>query len=263
MNRATSLQNSKAILSPVWTRLSDVVVKRGQGSWVYTTCGRKLLDFTSGIGVTNTGHCHPKVVQAAQEQVGRLMHLQMGIAYHEPVLQLAEELKTVAPKGLDQFFFSNSGAEAVEGAIKLARHATGRPNIITFQGSFHGRSIGAMSVTNSKTVYRAGYAPLMAGVHVAPYAYCYRCPTRSSLKVPNSYIPSRGQTHGGHNASGQANSGGSPHSEACRGQSACCNEPLRQIENILATQSSPSETAAILLVRHSISQEQRTKHNNK
>lgn len=108
MNRAAKLQSSKAILSPVWSRLSDVVIERGQGSFVYTACGRKLLDFTSGIGVTNTGHCHPKVVKAAQDQVGKLMHVQMGIAYHEPVLQLAEELKTVVPKGVDQFFFSNS-----------------------------------------------------------------------------------------------------------------------------------------------------------
>jgi len=252
MNRAAKLQNSKAILSPVWSRLSDVVIERGQGSFVYTSCGRKLLDFTSGIGVTNTGHCHPKVVKAAQDQVGKLMHVQMGIAYHEPVLQLAEELKTVVPKGLDQFFFSNSGAESVEAALKLARHATGKPNIISFQGSFHGRTIGAMSVTNSKNGYRAGYAPLMAGVHVAPYAHCYRCPTKS-MKGPlsGSFSPTNGQISGGHNANGQVNGGGSKlngtqRAQTC-GQSACCNEPLNQIENILATQSAPSETAAILL----------------
>jgi len=230
MKRALNLSNAKNHLSPVWSRLSDVVIEKGAGSFVYTTCGRKLLDFTSGIGVTNTGHCHPKVVAAAQEQMAKLTHIQMGVAYHQPVLELAEELKTVVPKGLDQFFFSSSGSEAVEGALKLARHATGRPNVITFQGSFHGRTMGAMSMTNSKAVYRLGNAPLMSGVHVAPYAYCYRCPMK---KGPVSgFSPTNQQTN---------------QSSSC-GSGNCCNDPLLQIENILTTITSPSETAAILLV---------------
>lgn len=124
--------------------------------------------------MTNTGHCHPKVVEAIRKQAGILIHGQANIVIHKPMLELVSELKTVVNPALDGFFFTNSGAEAVEGAIKLARHATGRTNIIVFQGSFHGRTVGTMSLTTSKTVYRAGYQPLMAGVFVAPYPYSYR-----------------------------------------------------------------------------------------
>jgi 4-aminobutyrate aminotransferase len=124
--------------------------------------------------VTNTGHCHPSVVRAVQEQAARLLHAQANIIFHPPLLQLADELRTVVPEGLDSFFFSNSGAEAVEGAVKLARHATGRPNVVVFQGSFHGRTALTMALTTSKTIYRVGYQPLPAGVFVAPYPYAYR-----------------------------------------------------------------------------------------
>jgi 4-aminobutyrate aminotransferase-like enzyme len=124
--------------------------------------------------VTNTGHCHPKVVRAVQEQAAKLLHGQANIIFHPPLLELAEELRTVVPEELDCFFLSNSGAEAVEGAIKLARHATARPNVIVFQGSFHGRTALTMALTTSKTIYRAGYQPLPAGVFVAPYPYTYR-----------------------------------------------------------------------------------------
>jgi 4-aminobutyrate aminotransferase len=124
--------------------------------------------------VTNTGHCHPKVVQAIQEQAAKLLHGQVNLVFHPPLLELAEELRTIVPQGLDSFFFSNSGAEAVEGAVKLARQATGRPNVIVFQGSFHGRTALTMALTTSKTIYRAGYQPLPAGVFVAPYPYAYR-----------------------------------------------------------------------------------------
>jgi 4-aminobutyrate aminotransferase len=165
-----SLQN----LSPVWSRIFSIEVDHAQGSYLYDENGNKYLDFTCGIGVTNTGHCHPRVVEAIQKQAGLLIHGQANIVIHKPMLELVSELKTVVNPAIDGFFFTNSGAEAVEGAIKLARHATGRPNIIVFQGSFHGRTVGTMSLTTSKTVYRAGYQPLMAGVFVAPYPYSYR-----------------------------------------------------------------------------------------
>ncbi len=100
------------------------------------------MDFTCGIGVTNTGHCHPKVVAAIRKQAGLLLHGQVNLVTHKPMLELVEELRTIVPRSMDGFFFSNSGAEAVEGAIKLARHATGRTNVIVFQGSFHGRTVG-------------------------------------------------------------------------------------------------------------------------
>jgi len=164
----------KQQLSPVWSRIFSIEADHALGSYIYDTQGNKYLDFTCGIGVTNTGHCHPRVVEAIQKQAGRLIHGQANIVFHKPMLELVSELKTVVNPALDGFFFTNSGAEAVEGAIKLARHATGRTNIIVFQGSFHGRTVGTMSLTTSKTVYRAGYQPLMAGCFVAPYPYSYR-----------------------------------------------------------------------------------------
>lgn len=161
-------------ISPVWTRYSPIIVQHGQGSYLYDQDGKAYLDFTCGIGVTNTGHCHPRVVAAIQHQAGLLIHGQVNIIMHTPMLELVNELRQIVSPNLDGFFFSNSGAEAIEGAIKLARHATKRQNIIVFQGSFHGRTIGTMSLTTSKTIYRAGYQPLMPGVFVAPYPYAYR-----------------------------------------------------------------------------------------
>ncbi len=168
-----SNQDLLTFLSPVWFRVTDILMERGEGVYLYDTGGRRYLDFGSGIGVTNTGHCHPRVVQAIQEQAGRLIFAQINIVYHQPVLDLIAELRSVVPAGLDSFFFSNSGAEAVEGAVKLAKHATGRPNVIVFQGSFHGRTHLTMAMTTSKTVYRQGYQPLMPGVFVAPFPYAY------------------------------------------------------------------------------------------
>jgi 4-aminobutyrate aminotransferase len=161
-------------ISPVWGRINDMVVERGEGAYVWDTDGKRYLDFTCGIGVTNTGHCHPRVVEAIADQAGRILHAQVNIYYHQPLLRLADALREVVPSPLDTFFFSNSGAEAVEGAVKLARHATGRPNVIVFQGSFHGRTALTMAMTTSKTVYRQHYQPLPAGVFVAPYPYWYR-----------------------------------------------------------------------------------------
>ena len=161
-------------VSPVWTRYTDFVVTHGEGSYLYARDGRRYLDFTCGIAVTNTGHAHPRVVAAIREQAGKLIHGQANLAMHEPMLALIDSLRGVVHPSLDSYFFSNSGAEAIEGALKLARAATGRPNVIVFQGSFHGRTVGTMSLTTSKTVYRAGYQPLMPGVFVAPFPYVYR-----------------------------------------------------------------------------------------
>lgn len=161
-------------LSPVWGRITNIVMDHGTGSCLYDTAGRRYLDFTCGIGVTNTGHCHPKVVAAIQAQAAKLIHGQINIMFHQPMLDLIEALKPVVPPGLDSFFFSNSGAECVEGAVKLSKHATGRPNVIVFSGSFHGRTHLTMAMTTSKTVYRVGYQPLPAGVFVAPYPYAYK-----------------------------------------------------------------------------------------
>jgi 4-aminobutyrate aminotransferase len=169
------LTQAEQLVSPVWTRYTPIVAERAEGAYIYDRgSGRRYLDFTTGIGVTNTGHCHPRVVEAIQEQAAKLLHGQVNIVFHPPLLDLVQELEPVVPEGLNGFFFSNSGAEAVEGAVKLARHATGRPNVIVFQGSFHGRTALTMALTTSKTIYRVGYQPLPAGVFVAPYPYAYR-----------------------------------------------------------------------------------------
>lgn len=161
-------------LSPVLTQATPVVVDHASGSWIHDVDGRSYLDFTSGIGVTSTGHCHPKVVQAAREQVGQVIHAQYSTVMHRPLLQLTEKLGEVLPSELDAVFFANSGAEANEAAIRLVRMATGRPNIIVFRGSFHGRTVATASMSSSGTKFSAGFAPLMAGVHIAPFPYAYR-----------------------------------------------------------------------------------------
>ena len=163
-------------ISPVWGRAvpGTLVAERGEGVYLYTTDGRQFLDFTSGIGVTNTGHAHPRVVAAVQEQAAKLLHGQVNIVYHQPLIQLTKELRTLLPQKLDTFFFSNSGAEILEAAVKLAKQASQRPNVIVFSGSFHGRTHLTMSMTTSKTIYRIGYQPLVPGIFVAPYPYAYK-----------------------------------------------------------------------------------------
>ena len=160
-------------LSNVWTHATDIIAEKGRGVYIYNSDGRKYLDFTSGIGVTNTGHCHPRVVSAIKKQADTLIFGQMNIVVHNPILKLVGRLNKIVPSGLDRFFFANSGAEAVEAAVKLAKQSTGRPNVIVFQGSFHGRTHLTMSMTTSKTVYRTHYQPLVPGIFVAPYPYSF------------------------------------------------------------------------------------------
>lgn len=158
-------------LASVWTRLSDARPVRGEGVWLEDEAGDRWLDMTSGIGVTNTGHAHPRVVAAVRDQAERLLFAQANIVRTPQAEALAERLERVTPAGIDTFFFSNSGAEAIEAAVKLARHATGRSNLVVFQGSFHGRTHQAMAMTTSKTAYRHRYQPLPAGAFVAPFPY--------------------------------------------------------------------------------------------
>lgn len=161
------------LLSPVWTHLTHFRPVRGEGVYLFDEAGNRYMDFTCGIGVTNTGHCHPKVVKAVQDQAEKLLFGQMNIVISPPTLSLAEILNKVTPDGMDCFFFSNSGAEAVEASVKLARHATNKRNIIVFQGSFHGRTAQTMAMTTSKYIYRYDYQPLPGGIFVAPYPYSY------------------------------------------------------------------------------------------
>jgi 4-aminobutyrate aminotransferase len=219
-----ALIEQAAYLSPVWARYSEILVERGEGVYLYDVEGRRYLDFTCGIGVTNTGHCHPRVVQAIRDQAGLLLHGQANIVYHRPMLELVAELRTIVPSELDSFFFSNSGAEAVEGAVKLARQATGRSDIIAFDGGFHGRTAGAMALTSSKGKYRHRVAPLPAGVHFAPYAACYRCAIARAASADAAAI-----------------SGAAPDDLGC------CGNPLHQIEHLLHTQTTPEDVAAVLV----------------
>ncbi len=154
----------------------NLPVERAEGSCFFTADGKRYLDFVSGMASCNAGHRHPKVVAAAKAQIDRLIHGPVGVVMYEPLLRLADELGEVMPGQIDSFFFGNCGAEAVEGALKLARYVTGRPGIMSFVGGFHGRSYGAASVTTSKGKYRRHYEPLLPSVYLAPYAYCYRCP---------------------------------------------------------------------------------------
>ncbi|HLS43959.1 MAG TPA: aminotransferase class III-fold pyridoxal phosphate-dependent enzyme [Ornithinicoccus sp.] len=197
-----------AELSPVLKQATPVVATRGEGVYLFDADDRRYLDFTAGIGVTSTGHCHPRVVAAAQEQVGRLIHGQYTTVMHQPLLTLVDRLGEVLPEGLDRMFFANSGSEAIEAALRLARQATGRPNVIVFHGGFHGRTVAAASMTTSGTKFRSGFAPLMAGVQVSPF-------------------PDPG--HFGWS------------------QEECTDFALRQLDYTLQTLSSPQDTAAFFV----------------
>lgn len=161
-------------LSPVWTHLTHTNVVRGEGIYLYDEEGNQYTDFTSGIGVTNTGHSHPKITKAIQEQASKLLFGQMNCVIPDKAIELSEKLDKVTPPHINRFFFSNSGAEATEACVKLAKAATGRTNTIVFQGSFHGRTHLAMAMTTSKTVYRHKFQPLPGGIFVAPFPYHYQ-----------------------------------------------------------------------------------------
>jgi 4-aminobutyrate aminotransferase len=164
----------RSVIPPVWSRITNLVVDHGEGSWLVTPDGGRYLDYTSGIGVTNTGHAHPRVVAAVQAQAAKLLHGQQNIVYHEPGLRLYERLAGLLPGGPWRAFLSNSGAEAVEASVKLARVATGRPVIISFRYGFHGRIGNAMALTAAKDVYRAAFEPLPGSIYHTAYPYCYR-----------------------------------------------------------------------------------------
>ncbi len=164
-------------VSPSYTRPYPLVIARGEGATVEDVDGNVFLDCAAGIAVTATGHSHPDVVKAITEQAQRFLHMSGTDFYYEPQVRLAEEMAEVSPIGGEvRSFFANSGTEAVEGAIKLARYHSGKYNLIAFLGGFHGRTLGALSLTASKAVQRRGFGAMMPGVYHAPYATCYRCP---------------------------------------------------------------------------------------
>lgn len=199
---------SAAHLAPVWSHLSPLRPVRGEGVYLFDQAGERWTDFTSGIGVVNTGHAHPHVVAALRDQAERLLFAQVGVAPSPLVASLAERLAAVSPDGIDTFFFTNSGAEATEAAVKLARHATGRPNVVVFQGSFHGRTHLTMAMTTSKTIYRHRYPGLAGAIAVAPFPYAYRYGWSEDEAVAFA---------------------------------------LRELDQLLAGQSAPDETAAFVI----------------
>jgi 4-aminobutyrate aminotransferase len=163
-----------SVIPSVWSRITNLVVERGEGSWLITRDGERYLDYSSGIGVVNTGHAHPRVVAAVQEQAAKLLHGQQNIVFHEPGLRLYDRLSRLLPGGGWSAFLSNSGAEAIEASVKVARVATGRPVIIGFRGGFHGRTAQAMALTTAKDVYRAAFEPLPGSIYHTPFPNCYR-----------------------------------------------------------------------------------------
>jgi 4-aminobutyrate aminotransferase len=197
-----------AVLSPLLQQSSDVLAVRGEGCYLEGEDGRRYLDFTAGIGVTSTGHCHPRVVAAVQQQAAELVHGQYTTVRHPRLLELTERLGDVLPTGIDTVFYASAGTEAIEAAIRLARPATGRTNLLAMQGGFHGRTAGSLALTTSKTALRAGLQPLVGAVFTTPFPY------------PFHY--------------------GWDEEQATR----FC---LRELDHVLATLTAPEETAAIFV----------------
>ncbi|EIW83075.1 acetylornithine aminotransferase [Coniophora puteana RWD-64-598 SS2] len=194
-------------------RLTDRVMTKGEGSYVQFEDGHRMLDFSCGIGVTNLGHCHPKVSQAAADQCMNLVHSQCSISFHSTYLRLIEKLLPMMPDpSLDSFFLWNSGSEAVEASIKMARFITGKQNIISMQGAYHGRTYGAMAVTKSKTAYSEGFMPLMPGVYGTAFPYWHQ------LGVPKD-----------------------------TSEEELVRLSLYQLELVLQQQTAPKDTAAIII----------------
>jgi 4-aminobutyrate aminotransferase len=170
------IDRDNKVLSPSYTRGYPLVMDRGQGATVIDVDGNRFLDFNAGIAVCSTGHAHPAVVRSVQEQAAKFLHMSGTDFYYENMVQLAEKLASLAPGNAERrVYFGNSGTEAMEAAIKMARYHSGRDKFIAFLGAFHGRTMGALSLTARRPVQRRGFSPFMAGVHHVPYAYCYRC----------------------------------------------------------------------------------------
>jgi 4-aminobutyrate aminotransferase len=178
-NAAALIEIDGQFVSPSYTRIYPLVADSAEGLWISDPDGNVFLDFTAGIAACATGHCHPVVVRAIKEQADRLLHMSGTDFYYPPQITLAQKLARLAPgEGSRKVYFGNSGAEAVEAAFKLARWHTRRELNLAFFGAFHGRTMGALSLTASKTIQKKHYNPLVPGITHVPYPYCYRCPYR-------------------------------------------------------------------------------------
>src|SRR5438105_6466514 len=182
-NAKRVLAGDDKYISPSYTRSYPLVAKSGRGVVVTDVDGNEFFDFSAGIAVTSTGHCHPEVVAAIQKQAGELIHMSGTDFYYESMATLAERLTKIAPMpGPHKFYYGNSGTEAIECALKLARYHSRRQHIIAFQGAFHGRTMGALSLTASKPQQRRRFAPLVPGVTHIPYPNLYRRPKGSDAR---------------------------------------------------------------------------------
>jgi 4-aminobutyrate aminotransferase len=182
------VERDHAWTSSCYIKEYPLVVARGERAMIEDVDGNRYLDFMAGIAVASTGYGHPKVVQAIKDAADRFLHICGSDFYYESMAALAERLATLAPgPSKKRVFLSNSGTEAVDGAIKLARNSTRRPAIIAFKGAFHGRTYGAMSLTSSKARQHAGFGPLLPDVHHVPFAYCYRCEFGKQFPSCNLY----------------------------------------------------------------------------
>ncbi len=170
------IERDDAVMSPSYTRSYPLVAAHGKGAMIEDVDGNRFLDCTAGIAVVSTGHCHPKIVEAIQHQAERLIHMSGTDFYYQNMVELAEKLAILAPGDMPRrIYFGNSGTEAIEAALKMARYHTGRGQFIAFFGSFHGRTMGSLALTGSKSIQKKGFFPVMQGVHHVPYANCYRC----------------------------------------------------------------------------------------
>jgi 4-aminobutyrate aminotransferase len=175
------IERDARVVSTSYTRDYPLVIARGDGALVEDVDGNVFLDCTAGIAVASTGHSHPDVVRAIIDQAGKFLHMSGTDFYYEPQVRLGEELSAIAPMpGPHRTFFANSGTEANEAALKLAKYYTKRQNILAFLGAFHGRTMGSLSLTASKPAQRRGFAPFVPGVYHAPYPNCYRCPVNAT-----------------------------------------------------------------------------------
>jgi 4-aminobutyrate aminotransferase len=170
------MDRDRAVMSPSYTRGYPLVVARGEGAMIEDVDGNRFLDCNAGIAVVAAGHCHPSVVAAIREQAGKLIHMSGTDFFYENMVELAEKLAALAPvgNGEKRVYFGNSGTEAVEAALKMARYHTGRGQFVAFFGAFHGRTMGSLALTGSKSIQKRGFFPIVRAHHV-PYAYCYRC----------------------------------------------------------------------------------------
>lgn len=183
------VERRRKMLAPIFSQdWPNLPVVKAQGLYLYGLDGKRYMDFMAAFGVVNVGHNHPRVVTAAREQMEKQIHGVVGVTLHESILRLAYMLPEILPGNLDMFFFGNSGSEAVEGAIKLARNVTRRPGIIAFMGAFHGRTYGAASLTASKAIYRTGLDPFLPSIYHVPYADPYHSshPDNPTLCVEES-----------------------------------------------------------------------------